>query len=140
MKIKELQERIAAVLNANEELVQGGCKAIAEESLTVLHQVQTQIQLSKGVAIVVSVPSIRFAGISPDGCISVDAVLSIKCMEIRALTEKAPQRLTALSAAELVAITLTDSETTFNDISLFSDGQSGILSATVSFETTTTLN
>jgi hypothetical protein len=36
MKIRELQQKIADALNGVEELIQGGCKAFAENSMTVM--------------------------------------------------------------------------------------------------------
>ena len=39
MKIHELQEKITETLNDDETLIQGRCKAFAEDSLTVLNDV-----------------------------------------------------------------------------------------------------
>ena len=101
MKIYELQKRIVDALNGVEELIQGGCKAIAEDSLTVLNDVTQQLQLNKGVAIIVLTPKATGAGRTADGGIKLDCRVSIKCMEIRAINEKAQSRMTSLQAAEL---------------------------------------
>ena len=37
MKIREFQQKIAEALNGVEELVQGGCKALAEDSLSIVN-------------------------------------------------------------------------------------------------------
>ena len=67
MKIKELQKKIADALNGVEELIQGGCKAIVEDSMTVIADVQKQLQLNKGVAIIVLTPKATGAGRTADG-------------------------------------------------------------------------
>lgn len=55
MKIKEFQEAIAKELNALEELLQGGCKAFAEDSRTVYNESDQHIQKGK-IAVVVVTP------------------------------------------------------------------------------------
>ena len=51
MKIREFQTSLADHLNAVEELVQGGCRAIAEDAMNVISEVETQLQTAGGVAI-----------------------------------------------------------------------------------------
>lgn len=85
MKIHELQEKIIETLNDDETLIQRRCKAYAEESLTVLNDVTQQLQLNKGVAIVVLTPKATGTGRTDDGGIELDCRVSTKCMEIRAL-------------------------------------------------------
>ena len=67
MKIRDLQTQITDILNGIEELVQGRYKAFAEDSLTVLNDVTQQLQLNKGVAIIVLTPKATGAGRTADG-------------------------------------------------------------------------
>ena len=58
MKIKELQQKIADALNGVEELVQGGCKAFAEDSREVYKESDQYIQKGK-IAVVVVTPDMQ---------------------------------------------------------------------------------
>lgn len=140
MKIRDLQNQIADLLNGAEELVQGRCKAFAEDSLTVLNDVTQQLQLNKGVAVVVLTPKATGAGRTADGGIKLDCRVSIKCMEIRALNDKAQSRMTSLQAAENIALLLDGEIFTFVDIVETIDHQRGVLVNTVNFDCTITLN
>lgn len=140
MKIHEIQENITEALNGDETLIQGRCKAFAEDSLTVLNDVTQQLQLNKGVAVVVLTPKATGAGRTADGGIKLDCRVSIKCMEIRALNEKAQSRMTALQAAETIALGLDGEALSFVDIVESLDHQRGILANTVNFDCTITLN
>lgn len=60
MKINEFQEAIAKELNALDELVQGGCKAFAEDSRAVYNEADTWIQAGK-VALVVVTPDMQLS-------------------------------------------------------------------------------
>lgn len=140
MKIHEIQEKITEALNGDETLIQGRCKAFAEDSLTVLNDVTQQLQLNKGVAIVVLTPKATGAGRTADGGIKLDCRVSIKCMEIRALNEKAQSRMTSLQAAETIALGLDGEALSFVDIVESLDHQRGILANTVNFDCTITLN
>jgi len=62
MKIRELQQRIADALNGVETLVQGGCKALAEDALDIMHTVDAQLAQAGGVALVVTTPNVRRDG------------------------------------------------------------------------------
>ena len=140
MKIRDLQNQITDILNGVEELVQGRCKAFAEDSLTVLNDVTQQLQLNKGVAIIVLTPKATGAGRTADGGIKLDCRVSIKCMEIRALNEKAQSRMTSLQAAETIALGLDDETLSFVDIVESIDKQLGVLTNTVNFDCSITLN
>ena len=140
MKIRDLQTQITDILNGIEELVQGRCKAFAEDSLTVLNDVTQQLQLNKGVAIIVLTPKATGAGRTADGGIKLDCRVSIKCMEIRAINEKAQSRMTSLQAAETIALELDDEELSFVDIVESIDKQLGVLVNTVNFDCSITLN
>jgi hypothetical protein len=139
MKIRDLQNKIADALNGCEELQQGHCKAFAEDTLTVLNDVREQLQLNKGVAIVVLTPKATGTGRTDDGGIELDCRVSIKCMEIRAINEKAQSRMTSLQAAENIALLL-DSETlSFVNIEESIDHQRSVLVNTVNFDCSITL-
>ena len=140
MKIRDLQTQITDILNDIEELVQGRCKAFAEDSLTVLNDVTQQLQLNKGVAIIVLTPKATGAGRTADGGIKLDCRVSIKCMEIRAINEKAQSRMTSLQAAETIALELDDETLSFVDIVESIDKQLGVLINTVNFDCSITLN
>ncbi len=140
MKIRDLQNQIADLLNDDETLIQRRCKAFAEDSLTVLNDVTQQLQLNKGVAIVVLTPKATGTGRTDNGGIELDCRVSIKCMEIRALNEKAQSRMTSLQAAETIALLLDGEIFTFVDIVETIDHQRGVLVNTVNFDCSITLN
>ena len=98
MKIKDFQQKIADAINTVEELLQGGCKAFAEDSLDVLHAVETQLQQAAGVAIVVTTPRLTRSGCAADS-LPCDAALEIRCIELPAVNRENPGNLTALAAA-----------------------------------------
>ena len=56
MKICEFQKNVVDALNTVEELVKGGCKALAEDTLSIVNDVALQLQTNSGVAIVVTTP------------------------------------------------------------------------------------
>lgn len=61
MTIKDLQEQLAHRLNSVEELIQGGCKAFAEDNRTVYDEAAEYVN-GGGVAIVVVTPELARAG------------------------------------------------------------------------------
>ena len=135
MKIREFQQKIADALNGVEELVQGGCKALAEDSLSVMNDVKTQLQTAGGVAIVVTTPKLSRNGYAA-GVIPADTRLAIRCIELPALNRENPGHLTALDAAELVAQALDGEQFNFAEIAQTSDQRTGTLTAEVIFNTT----
>ncbi len=66
MTIRELQKKLADALNGVEELVQGGCKAFAEDTRTVYEESQQWISGGK-VAIVVVTPDMTRNGCNGEG-------------------------------------------------------------------------
>ena len=116
MKIKDFQLKIAAALNTVEALVQGGCKALAEDLLTVSDDVRTQLATVGGVAIVVTTPNLNRNGCTA-GAIPVETRLSVKCMEI-------------------VAHSLDGTQFNFAAMNQTADRQSGVLTVSVDFNTT----
>ena len=138
MKIREFQKKIAEALNGVEELVQGGCKALAEDSLSVLNEVREQLQTAGGVAIVVTTPKLTRNGCAA-GFIPAETRLAIRCIETPALNRENPGHLTALDAAEIVAQALDGEQFNFAEISQTSDQRTGTLTAEVTFNTTINL-
>lgn len=138
MKIREFQQKIADALNGVEELVQGGCKALAEDTLSIVNDVALQLQAASGVAIVVTTPRLTRNGCAA-GAIPTDTRLAIRCIEKPALNRKKTGHLTALDAAELVAKCLDGEQFNFAEIAQTSDQQRGTLTAEVVFNTTINL-
>ena len=135
MKIREFQHKLAEALNSYEELVQGGCKALAEDSLSVMNEVKTQLQTACGVAIVVTTPKLVRNGCAA-GFIPADTRLAIRCIELPALNRETPGHLTALDAAELVAQALDGEQFNFAELAQTVDQRTGTLTAEVIFNTT----
>ena len=135
MKIREFQHKLAESLNSYEELVQGGCKAFAEDTLSVMNDVKTQLQTACGVAIVVTTPKMARNGCAA-GVIPADTRLAIRCIETPALNRENPGHLTALDAAELVAQALDGEQFNFAEIAQTVDQRTGTLTAEVIFNTT----
>ncbi len=136
MKIRELQEYLRDRLNAVEALVQGGCRAFAEDTRTVYDE-SAQFMGEGGVAVVVVTPKFARNGCSADG-IPCDSRLLIRCMEKPPLAESS-NAMRALDAAEAVAQALDSDVLQFQDIdqtvSTDRDGNS-VVTATASFSTT----
>ncbi len=133
MKIREFQKKIADALNTVEELVQGGCRAFAEDALTVVNDVAQQLQMARGVAVVVTTP--RFAR-SASGCadgIPAECQLEVKCLEKPAINREAPGHLTALDAAEEVAHALDGETLEFASIEQYVEERTGTVVVTVAF-------
>ena len=138
MKIREFQKKIAEALNGVEDLVQGGCKALAEDSLSIVNDVKTQLQTACGVAIVVTTPNLTRNGCA-GGVIPAETRLAIRCIETPALNRENPGHLTALDAAEIVAQCLDGEQFNFAEIAQTSDQRAGTLTAEVTFNTTINL-
>ena len=137
MKIREFQTGVAELINGIEELVQGGCKAFAEDSLTIQNDVKNALTTAAGVAIAVTTPELTRNGDAAD-CIPCDSPMVIKVMEMPALNRANPGHLTVMDAAEIIARELDDSQFGFNQIRQTVDERSGILTAEINFSTTIT--
>ena len=149
MKIKELQEKIAEALNGVEELVQGGCKAFAEDSMTVLNDIAQQLTSKAGVAICIVTPTVAKNGecfpaaqsersaaegaTSPRTAIAAEFALAIQCSEKPELNRKQPGHMTALDAAEIVALSLDGEQFSFVDIRQTGDAATRTVTATANF-------
>lgn len=134
MKIKEFQEAIAKELNALDELVQGGCKAFAEDSRKVYKESDKHIQEGK-IAVVVVTPDMQRNGDTP-GALPAETQLLIQCSEKPAVARVQPGVITALDAAEIVMHALDGSQFCWLSTRQTIDRQAGVLTATVTFATT----
>jgi len=134
MKIKEFQEAIAKELNALDELVQGGCKAFAEDSREVYKESDQHIQKGK-IAVVVVTPDMQRNGDTP-GALPAETQLLIQCSEKPAVARVQPGDMTALDAAEIVMHALDGSQFCWLSTRQTIDRQAGVLTATVTFATT----
>lgn len=134
MRIRELQQRIADALNGLENLVQGGCKALAEDTLNIMTEVELQLAKAGGIAIVVTTPEFTRNGCAASG-IQVETTLDVNCIEVVATNrEEGSTNMTALDAAETVALSLGDGNIQFESISQTGDERSGIVTAKVRFK------
>ena len=134
MKIKEFQEAIAKELNTLDELVQGGCKAFAEDSREVYKESDQHIQKGK-IAVVVVTPHMQRNGDTP-GALPAETQLLIQCSEKPAVARAQPGVMTALDAAEIVMHALDGSQFCWLSTRQTIDRQAGVLTATVTFATT----
>lgn len=134
MKIKEFQEAIAKELNTLDELVQGGCKAFAEDSREVHKESDQHIQKGK-IAVVVVTPDMQRNGDTP-GALPAETQLLIQCSEKPAVARVQPGVITALDAAEIVMHALDGSQFCWVSTRQTIDRQTGVLTATVTFATT----
>lgn len=139
MKIKELQKKIADALNGCEELMQGSCRAIVEDSMTVALDIQKQLQTVKGVAIVVMTPTFTRNGSRPDG-LPVETQLTIQCVEVPEQNRLQTGRMTALDAAEIVASSLDSNELNFVRIAQTADAATRSIIVQVDFNVSIILN
>ena len=134
MKINEFQEAIAKELNTLDELVQGGCKAFAEDSREVYKESDQHIQKGK-IAVVVVTPDLQRNGDTP-GALPAETQLLIQCSEKPAAARVQPGVITALDAAEIVMHALDGSQFCWLSTRQTIDRQAGVLTATVTFATT----
>ncbi|MBQ4384690.1 MAG: hypothetical protein IJI73_04245 [Kiritimatiellae bacterium] len=134
MKIKEFQEAIAKELNTLDELVQGGCKAFAEDSREVYKESDQHIQKGK-IAVVVVTPDMQRNGDTP-GALPAETQLLIQCSEKPTVARVQPGVMTALDAAEIVMHALDGSQFCWLSTRQTIDRQAGVLTATVTFATT----
>lgn len=134
MKITEFQEAIAKELNALDELVQGGCKAFAEDSREVYKESDQHIQKGK-IAVVVVTPDMQRNGDTP-GALPAETQLLIQCSEKPTVARVQPGVITALDAAEIVMHALDGSQFCWLSTRQTIDRQAGVLTATVTFATT----
>ncbi len=138
MKVRELQQDVVDALNGVEALVQGGCRAFAEDSRKVYDEAGQWTQTGK-VALVVVTPDMQRNGDSASG-IPAETQLLVQCSEKPAVARSQPGVLTALDAAELVMRELDGSQLCWLSTRQTIDRQAGVLTATVTFATTVILS
>ena len=102
MKIRELQEYLKDRLNGVEALVQGGCKAFAEDTRTVYDK-SVQFVSEGGVAVVVVTPDLSRSGSGTvPGVIPFEGDIVIRCFELPPAAAEKTNAIRALDAAEIV--------------------------------------
>lgn len=134
MKIRDLQEYLKDRLNGVQELVQGCCKAFAEDTREVYEASNAWID-GGNIAIVIVTPDLRRNGCAANG-IPVDGQILVRCIEKPALASSNANAIRALDAAEIVAHALDDRSIEFQDIKQTVDRMTGTITATATFSTT----
>ena len=134
MKILELQQAIVDALNGVEELVQGCCKAFAEDDRDVYKLAEPWVQSGK-VALVVVTPEMTRNGDSASG-IPAETQLLVQCSEKPQVATRQSGVMRALDAAEIVMHALDGERFCWLSTRQTLDRQSGVLTATVTFATT----
>lgn len=140
MTLRELQEKICGQLNADSELLQAGCRAFAEDSLSALQSVATHLHEIGGVAAIVITPRCSNAGRNDSGELVVDIdPLIIEFIEMPEVNRINDFNFTALEAAQRTILLLEDEYLDFRDLSQSSDPASGSVTVSVSFACQITL-
>lgn len=133
MNIRELQEYLKDRLNKVESLVQGGCKAFAEDTRSVYDESNQWISGGK-VALVVVTPDMTRNGIAEDG-IPMETKLLVRCVEMAPVASSS-HVMRALDAAELVGHELDGSTFNLESIRQTADERSKTITATATFNVT----
>lgn len=134
MTIREFQKKIANALNGVETLVQGGCKAFAEDTMSIGFEIAECLNVG-GVSVVVVTPRLQRNG-DRAGTIPMECTLAVQCSEKPALNREMPVHLTALDAAEIVAHALDGTQFCLVSIDQTADERTKTITATASFNTT----
>lgn len=134
MKIKDLQKFVAEELNGVKELLQGGCKAFAEDTMSIGFEIAECLNVG-GVSVVVVTPRLQRNGDCYDG-IPMETTLAVQCTEKPALNREASGHLTALDAAEIVAHALDGAQFCLTSIDQTADERTKTITATASFNVT----
>lgn len=133
MKISELQDYVKDRLNKVEALVQGGCKAFAEDTRSVYDESKQWIAGGK-VALVVVTPDMTRNGVAEDG-IPMDTKLLIRCVE-RAPLAASSNVMRALDAAEIVGHELDGPVFNLESVRQTADERTKTITATATFNVT----
>lgn len=134
MTIREFQKKIADALNGVEALVQGGCKAFAEDTMGIGFEIAECLNVG-GVSVVVVTPRLQRNG-DRAGTIPMECTLAVQCSEKPALNREMPGHLTALDAAEIVGHALDGRQLCLVSIDQTADERTKTITATASFNTT----
>lgn len=132
MKICELQKKIADALNGVEALVQGGCRAIPEDTREVYDESNQWISGGK-VALVVVTPDFERTGSGTEVELPSEGDLLIRCVERVPLSREDPAVIRALDAAQLVAHALDGETLEWKSIRQTIDQRNSTITATVTF-------
>ena len=133
MTISELQDYVKCRLNKVEALVQGGCKAFAEDTRIVYDESNQWISGGK-VALVVVTPDMTRNGIAEDG-IPMDTKLLVRCIEMAPIAASS-HVMRALDAAELVGHELDGSFLSWESVRQREDERTKTITATATFNVT----
>lgn len=132
MTIKDIQEQLAHRLNSVEELIQGGCKAFAEDNRDVYDKAAEFVN-GGGVAIVVVTPELaRAADGDAEGMIPFEGDIVIQCIEKAPLTS-GTATLRALDAAETVVYELDGAVFGWKSTRQTADARNEVFTASVTF-------
>lgn len=136
MKIREFQEYLKDRLNEVEDLVNGNCKAFAEDTREVYDE-SSQFIREGGVAVVVVTPDLNRAGSGTKrGCIPFEGDVVIRCVELPPVAASDQSTIRALDAAEIVMHELDgmifEWRSTRQSVSRDRDGND-VITATVTF-------
>ena len=132
MTIREIQQKIAKALNGVEALVQGGCKAFAEDSQSIFFDVKTALEAGNVCIVVVTPKATR----SASGCVDdipVEMQIAVQCAERPDLNRANAGHLTALDAAEIVAHALDGEQFELASIEQWADDRTRTVTATATF-------
>jgi len=111
MTLRKLQIIIRDKLNACDALVQGRCRAFAEDALSAQLTPEPALHAgSGGVALVVRTPGAQLSGAAASG-LPVSSTLAVDCIEIPAVNRAQEPFVSAMGAAERVAHLLHDGRT-----------------------------
>lgn len=133
MKISELQDYVKDRLNKVEALVQGGCKAFAEDTRSVYDESNQWISGGK-VALVVVTPDMTRNGIAEDG-IPMETKLMVRCVEMAPVASSS-HAMRALDAAEIVGHELDGPVFNWESVRQTADERTKTITATATFNVT----
>ena len=134
MKIKDLQKFVAEELNGVVALLQGGCKAFAEDTMGLGFEIAGCLNAG-GVSVIVVTPRLQ-RNVDCARSIPMECTLAVQCSEKPALNREMPGHLTALDAAEIVGHALDGRQFCLVSIDQTADERTKTITATASFNTT----
>ena len=132
MTIREIQQKIADALNGAEALVQGGCKAFAEDSQSIFYDVKTALEAGN-VCIVVVTPKVSRSASGCENGIPVEMEIAVQCSERPDQNREVSGHITALDAAEIVAHALDGDVLELMRIEQWADERARTVTATATF-------
>lgn len=132
--ITALQEEIAALLNADDTLAQGGVKALAENRLDVEASIDAAL-VGVGIVATVVTPDIAGMGVYEGEPVGEVEELVVSVAEICAVNRERPGAMTALDAAIRAATLLHSATRTFKAIRQSYEEQRGLVICNASFAT-----